>query len=584
MGSNLEITSKNNNPELLFIDKKEQIENVGNSLKDFQIIIKIYSSFTSNEYLVKSLIKNKLYHMKEFLAKNFTNPLLTTNLINYFKPLLNIHHPNLVTYYSVFTENGNLYYISNYVENSLNSYFAERISENSFVNEKKIWWFLVQSLRGLLHLHKLNVYHGNLNLNSFVLDNGLILKLKYYMIFSKNESSSNKFQSDICDLGNIFSYLIKNTKYYSYYSGTLKDFITKLIQKKLSSSDAFRKAVFIYTDTYIKNSGILSCIHCLIGIKKVFGNIISFNKEDINQKYIITYTLKNIFLFLKSNNIKFALAYSIKLRILLFNYKEEGLTKYSEIDIIAFLNLFIEKLHDELNQNIKDCINSTSDICDNYSTVDTTENGAINEAVSIFKKNCRSLISDEFFYLSKTMTICYECNNIIKCTSQPRYLSLMFPKKASIYVNKKEITVQDLFKHYMKTIYISENLYCCKCNKFINKIKRKSMWYTSPKVIIIVLDYKYNEYFNLNIAEIIDITNYVENKIIYNNKIQYRLAGVVLKRENHNSLQYCGIRKEENGWMRYDGELGNVYGCTFYDVNNPGNNLKPKILFYNLIE
>ena len=137
MGSNLEINCINNEPEFLLIDKKEEIENVGNSLKDFQIIIKIYSSFTSNEYLVKSLIENKVYHMKEILAKNFTNPLLTTNIINYFKPLLNIQHPNLVTYYSIFTENGNLYYISNYVENSLNSYFAERVSENSFVNEKK---------------------------------------------------------------------------------------------------------------------------------------------------------------------------------------------------------------------------------------------------------------------------------------------------------------------------------------------------------------------------------------------------------------------------------------------------------------
>ena len=577
MGLNLEIFNLNNNPQYLFICKENKIENVGSSLINFQIIQKLNNTIFSNVYLVKSLITNKFYYMKEMFGVNYENALQISNQVNFFfKNFLNIRHPNLVTYFSVFTEKGNIYYISNYIQNPLKNYFTQKKSEGYYINEKKIWGFLVQSLSGIFYLHGiLKKYHGNLNLNSFLIDNDLILKITDYGIIGRN-SSENIFQSEISELGNFFMNLIKDTSYYSYYSNELKNFLSKLINKQLQTNDAYNISVKIYINTYLKNSGIISCINCLLGIKNLSDYFINFNKPNINDKYKISYTLKNIFVLLKNNSPKFALANSIKLRLLLFDNKEENLTNFSEINIVKFLPIFLEKLHDELNKN-----NNSND---NYSSSGSNENEAVKSAISKFSNNFHSKISDMFIYLSKTTTFCGECNQIIRCTSEPRIVNAMFPKKASIYVNKQNITIYDLFYHYIQIRECFDNLYCPNCCKLINKIKRKSIWYTAPKIIVMILIYEKNDIFNLKIDEIIDITNYVEQKVVYNNKIKYYLRGAVFEKQNQDSVKYCGFRSGEKGWMKND-DKGNIYDCTFDNIIiNPENNFRPLVLFYNILD
>ena len=110
MGADFDFSlDENGKPQFLYIDKGKKKLNVGNKLSDFNIEKQIGKGNFASVYLVKSKITNKVYAMKEIKAERYSNESQRKEVQKEIKLLENLDHPNIITYFSSFSENGNFY-------------------------------------------------------------------------------------------------------------------------------------------------------------------------------------------------------------------------------------------------------------------------------------------------------------------------------------------------------------------------------------------------------------------------------------------------------------------------------------------
>ena len=106
----------------------------------------------------------------------------------------------------------------------------------------------------------------------------------------------------------------------------------------------------------------------------------------------------------------------------------------------------------------------------------------------------------------------------------------MYPEKTAIHLNKNEINIIDLFKHYGKTRlykYIIENYF------------KTKIFYFSPNNLILLIDNFNEKEIKLHIDEKINIKDFVEkdNK----SEIKYRLVGAIFSKNNE-KFQYLKMK------------------------------------------
>ena len=116
MGADFDFSlDENGKPQFLYIDKGKKKLNVGNKLSDFNIEKQIGKGNFASVYLVKSKISNKVYAMKEIKAERYSNESQRKEVQKEIKLLENLDHPNIITYFSSFSEDGNFYIITEYL-------------------------------------------------------------------------------------------------------------------------------------------------------------------------------------------------------------------------------------------------------------------------------------------------------------------------------------------------------------------------------------------------------------------------------------------------------------------------------------
>ena len=614
-----------------YLNKEKKEINVGTKLSDFNIIKNIGQGNFSTVKLVTSKLTDKYYAMKEIKTKYCKKERHVSMIEKEIKLLQSLNHPNIIKYYSSFRENDNYYIITEYLSNeSLENLLNKNIKNKKLIEERIIWNLLIQTLNGLLYLHETKkIIHRDIKPDNLLLDSKGILKILDFGVsaiksetveellkchgtvagpiqyMSKEMALGDKydFKSDIYMLGLTFFFLMsnklperkivlgplyipvinKNAKLPLSYSEHLRNFIENLLKKeneRPSTKEALIKAINYYKSKYIKITSIISLMNCLYGIPEInkyilgekISNKLKEDKMNNTNKYIITKEFKESLSSINSLTLSKSLKIScLKLKNLLQQIKLEDKEEGNEIDLENLFQCLIISLHEELNKAKGDINNYKKNI-----TEPTNKNQVIQFEAREFTTYYRSIISEQFYYLSISEELCFYCQRPVRYTCCINNMIQLFPDRTSIYVCKKDITVLDMFRHYnKKRIYPNINRICSFCGKEVDRVCRTEMFYTTPPNFILEIKNSNETEFNLKIDEYINMQEFVERKDI--SKVKYYLVGGIFREKNiRGHMKYISITRTNNGWVFYNGE--SLQKCSFNDLEKFKN---LKMLFYS---
>ena len=623
---------KNGQPQFLCIDKGGNKVNVGTKLSDFNIVKNLGEGHFGTVKLVTSKLTNKLYAMKEIQLTRYKNEAQRKQVEKEIKLLENLHHPHVITYFNSFKEKGNIYIIIEYINGgSLEDYLIDNIKEGKKFTEKKIWDLLLQSLSGLLYLHDTKkIIHRDIKPDNLLLDSEGHLKISDFGVSAIKSDDADElvkchgtvagpiqfmapemalgdmydFKSDIYMLGLTFFFLTSNklperkitfgpliipvrdpkAKIPEFYSIDLRNFIEKLLKESDSrptAKEAYDEAMAYYTLKFLRTTSVCSTLMCLFSIpemNKYFQKqsiIDKIKSDEINgtENYIVTKTFKETLYKINPNNFnpETARLESLKLRLLLYLDKER-MEQSSEIELNDFVGRLFLKLHNELNKykGNEDQKNKNNNVNE------MNENEVLIDKMKIFTREYKSIMSDQFYYLSKVKEECGICHNLIRYMAGINSLCAMYPDRTATHLKKKNITVMDMFRHYNKTrLFTDTSVDCRYCKKKVDKVNRTKIFYTSPYNFALEISYEDEKVFNLTIEENINIQQFVERKDV--SKFQYYLVGAIFLEENENDIpKYVSISRGNMGWFYYNGY--NIQKCTLNDLMR---HQHLKMLFYS---
>ena len=626
----LEFTlDENGQPQFLCIDKGGEKINVGSKLDDFKIVKPLGKGHFGSVYLVTSKLTNKLYAMKEIQCSKYKSQEEVNQVEKEIKLLENLRHPHVITYFNSFKQNGNIYIIIEYINGgSLEELLIQNIKQKTRISEKMIWDLLIQSLSGLLYLHeKRKIIHRDIKPDNLLLDSEGHLKISDFGVSAiKSEQvddllkchgtvagpiqfmapemalgAAYDFKSDIYMLGLTFWFMAStnlpekkltigpliipiknpNAKLPDCYSDALKSFINSLLkspEERPSTSEAYFQAISYYSLKYLQTTSICStllCFNSIAPINQYFSgekikNFILSDEQNNTENYIITKVVKEAIDATNPLNFNYqnARLECLKLRMSIYVDRERMESK-TEVDLNNFVSQLLPLLHKELNKFKGQSPKIGEPDVSNEADV-------INKKTQQFMNEYRSKISDQFYYLTKMVEQCYKCKNIIKYYAVINSLCAMYPDKTAKFLNKKNITILDMFRNYHKTRVFETKTFCRFCQKDTTQIARTKIFYTSPFNFILEIVYDDESAFNLQIDERIDISNYVERKEFC--KVKYTLVGAIfIETDNNDNEKYVSISKLPNGqWVYFNGS--SVQYSSFANLQNH-NHLQ--MLFYS---
>ena len=163
----------------MFIDKGNKKVDVGNKLADFDVKRSLGNGHFGSVYLVQSKLTHKVYAMKEIKPERYKNHKQQEEIQKEIKLLENLNHPHVITYFSSFNENNNVYIITEYLNGgNLESIIKKNIEKKTLVDEKKVWKLLIQCLSGLVYLHETKkIIHRDIKPDNILLDSEGNLKI-----------------------------------------------------------------------------------------------------------------------------------------------------------------------------------------------------------------------------------------------------------------------------------------------------------------------------------------------------------------------------------------------------------------------
>ena len=632
MGADVEIMQDTNGRfSLSFIDKGNKKVNVGGKLSDFIVERELGKGNFGSVKLVTSKITHKLYAMKEIKSTRYNSEETCREVEKEIKLLENLDHPNVITYFSSFRENGDFYIITEYINGgSLENLLKKNNAHGKLIEEKLLWILLIQSLSGLLYLHEnQKIIHRDIKPDNLLIDQGGNLKISDFGISAKNTDFANElykfhntmrgpipfmapevglglqydFKSDLYMLGLTFFFLMSNklpekkvdigpqvltfkdkeAKLPETYSETLRNFILKLLsdqENRPTTKRAYSECITLYSFKYLKITSIcagLQCLWSLPSFNQYFkgGRIQTYIDQDENtenKKYITTKSFRETFVNINPTNFNYesAKAECLKLRLLLYTSQTKILIK-PEIVIDNFISDVLIKIHNELNKPIKDKEPKEKKVNE------LNEQEVLNNVIEFYSKKFRSKISDIFFFLSKIVHECPECQSIVRYSCQIIFICGLYPDRASSYLNKTNLNIIDLFKHYRKKrLYKNEAINCQKCGKIQKNINETKIFYTSPYNLILSVTCSNEEKYKLTIDENINLSEFIERKDV--SKVNYKLVGAIFtEKKEGKEREYVSFTKKEDGnWIYYNGKT--IQNSSFNDL---AKHKQLQMLFYS---
>ena len=251
--------------------------------------------------------------------------------------------------------------------------------------------------------------------------------------------------------------------------------------------------------------------------------------------------------------------------ILQFKSDEAG----DEKDFIIFV---LERFHKELQKPLK-----SNNISKNNKSINQYEKEKVADCFLTEFQESGSIISDIFFGVNETNTICLNCKDIYNskglnnpiCYNYELFNLLIFPleevrkfknrQMESNNINMNQNNIVNLYECFAynekEELFTGDNKNACNICRQLSDALYKSKIFISPNVLILLLNRgKGNESnVKLDFNESIDITQFVLKKDMP--KITYNLYGVITSiLENESSTHFISSCKSpvDNKWYRYN--------------------------------
>ena len=183
------------------------------SLNDFEIIKVIHNSTLTKVFLVNRKDDNIRYALKQIKISQHS-PTEQTKLLNVYKHLTALSHPNILNHHETFIDNetNTINILMEYIPDS-NS-IAHKLKVNRMNNlmfqESELWHWLIQMLQGLQYLHSCGVVHKHLTCGNLLLTSTGMLKISGFMVqhkgFRKAEVGNDCYVPPEVWKGKVYSY------------------------------------------------------------------------------------------------------------------------------------------------------------------------------------------------------------------------------------------------------------------------------------------------------------------------------------------------------------------------------------------
>ena len=385
--------------------------------------------------------------------------------------------------------------------------------------------------------------------------------------------------------------IIRNKNYLEeipdYYSDSLKNFIKKLLSIKKedrpSTKRAFGEAISHYSVKYLRITSLLATLECFLALPNICPYFSSekikerIKADENKRKYVVTKIIKEALEYADPNNFNYEKVKieCFKLRTIFYT-RDEGLTKKSlEVDTFNIIEDICNKLHRELNkanltasQNSKQNTLNEDYLDEKGKKIDEAdEQTVISCAVQKFRKNFISRISDQIYFLIKTIYQCPKCGKNIKYLTSFHCAYCLRPERCALWLNKKNININDLYKHSTKTrLYTDMKIYCKYCEEEQHEINITKKFITSPLNLILGFQYDDQDKFNFKIDEFINISEFVERTDIC--KTNLRLVGAIFtEKSEEDKIKYVSYTQDSNGqWKYFNGNT--IQKSNFNELQN----------------
>ena len=253
----------------------------------------------------------------------------------------------------------------------------------------------------------------------------------------------------------------------------------------------------------------------------------------------------------------------------------EDISTNKEKDLINFI---IMTLHEELNE----CPNKNIIGESNYGNIFEEQKDKkimFNNFINNFNKSHKSIIRDLFFGINYNKYNCLNCKTITYNFQIYNYLFFSLDEIKN-FKQKNEIDLLDCFEFAKKeNMMTDENgMYCNYC-KQISQNSMCNILYTSPEILIIILNQEKNIKINFNLN--LNLMKYIEKN---STSCSYELIGVVSKNNNNENnddfIAYCKGYLN-NQWIKFCDTLSEQVK----DVKNEViDSSVPYLLFYKKIK
>ena len=302
--------------------------------------------------------------------------------------------------------------------------------------------------------------------------------------------------------------------------------------------------------------------------KEIYKNL--ENEKDNNKKlsFALAEVLKNLWEVLQH---RFYGPENFKKVISEKNQLFQGIAANDPKDLIIFL---LQTMHEELNNPPNN--KNTNNIIPNETNLNEVFDCFSND----YKNENQSIISDEFYGYTNSLTICgfckYNINNV-------QIINILFFPLEEIRkfknFNHNNVSITDCFEYYER-VETYPTFHCNYCKRDCNAYNQTKIVF-SPRTLIINLNRGKGLEFNVNIVyeEYLNLRKYIyfENSPYY-----YELIGVIChlgsNDEGGHFIAYC--KNSENcEWYKYNDQF--VTKCYFDEVKRA--NL-PYVLFYSYVQ
>jgi NIMA (never in mitosis gene a)-related kinase len=183
------------------------------SLNDFEIIKVIHNNTLTKVFLVNRKEDNIHYALKQIKISQHS-PTEQTKLLNAYKHLTTLTHPNILNHHETFIDNetNTINILMEYIPDS-NS-IAHKLKVNRMNNlvfqESELWQWLIQMLQGLQYLHSCGVVHKHLTCGDLLLTSTGMLKISGFMAqhkgFRRTEVGNDCYVPPEVWKGKVYSY------------------------------------------------------------------------------------------------------------------------------------------------------------------------------------------------------------------------------------------------------------------------------------------------------------------------------------------------------------------------------------------